>query len=91
VNGNIWTNVFTLVTNLDFPNTLAFTNSDLILPFIGKDGDEIIVGEPAAAHVGGGMYRAFSSNTVTYASFVNFCAIAINPSSATFRFTVIRH
>lgn len=84
------TNQISANAALDFPSTLAQTNSDLTITATGAaDGDPVVLGVPNAAIVGGTCYNAWvsSANTVTV-RFNNYTTGAKDPASATFKVLV---
>jgi hypothetical protein len=80
------TNQFAARATLDFPSTLAQTNSTLTVTVTGAaDGDPVVVIPPAASVIGASCYTGWvsSANTVTV-SYNNYSSGAKDPASASF-------
>jgi hypothetical protein len=79
--------------NLNFPNTLAQTSSELTITVTGAvPGDAVSLGLPAGAIPANCCYMAYVSvgNTVAV-RFCNFSALAINPNTGTFTAIVFKN
>jgi hypothetical protein len=76
---------------LDFPNTLAFTSSDLTITVTGAAvGDIVILGTPVQG--ANSTFTAFVSATNTVSVRMNnYSALAIDPASAAFKVYVIKN
>lgn len=80
------------VATLDFPNTLAQTDSDLTVTVTGAAvGDEVILGVPNASTQTGSCFSAWVSaaNTVTV-RFSVYGITAKDPASGSFKVSVIK-
>lgn len=78
---------------LDFPNTLAQTDSDLTITVTGAaDGDPVDVGMPNGSTLAGSTYTGWvsSANTVTV-RFSVYGLTAKDPASGTFKVTVFKN
>lgn len=84
----------TTTVTLDFPNTTAGTNSDLTVILTGAElGDVVMLGIPNGSVDSNSCYTAWVSatNTVTV-RFSNYATLsAANPSSGTFRVSIIKY
>lgn len=86
-------NVLTNSATLDFPSTLAQTDSDLTITVTGAaDGDPVELGAPNGSTLTGGCYTAWVSaaNTVTV-RFSVYGALAKDPASGVFKVTIFKH
>jgi len=85
--------VLTGSANLNFPNVATLNSSDLTITISGaQDGDPLSLGIPSAAVSAKSTYTAFvsSANTVTV-RFNNYSSGSINPSSGTFKVSIIKY
>lgn len=85
--------VLTGLANLDFSSTNSSNSRDLTITVTGAlDGDPVSLGIPNAAIASNCTYTAFvsSANTVTV-RFNNYSSGNINPSSGTFKVSVIKY
>lgn len=77
---------------LDFANTAAQTSADLTITVSGaEEGDEVVLGVPSASVNANTMFsaRVSAADTVTV-TFNNYSSGAVDPSSGTFKATVIK-
>jgi hypothetical protein len=90
--GTAITKVISATGTLDFPNTLAQTDSDLTITVTGAgDGDVVAVGIPSGSALAGSCYSAWVSatNTVTV-RFSVYGLAAKDPASGSFRVSVTK-
>lgn len=83
----------TTTANLDFPNTLTLTSSDLNIALVGVAvGDPVVVSPPPGSVLANSSYSAFVSavDTVTV-RFNNYSAGAQDPAAGVFRVSVIHY
>lgn len=83
----------TATATLNFGSTFTNRSSDLTIAVTGAAvGDVVILGVPSSAVVTNSCYTCWvsSRNTVTV-RFNNYSATSINPSSGTFRVTVLKY
>ncbi|MET0392683.1 MAG: hypothetical protein ABW019_06060, partial [Chitinophagaceae bacterium] len=83
----------TATSALNFGSTSAQSSSDLTITITGAaDGDAVSLGVPNAAVNANSSYTAWvsASNTVTV-RFNNYSSASIDPSSATFRVSVVKY
>jgi hypothetical protein len=91
--GTAISTVLSAAASLDFPSTSAQSSSDLTITVTGAaDGDVVVLGVPNAATNANVNYtaRVSAADTVNV-RFNNYSSGAIDPASATFRATVIKH
>lgn len=83
----------TATANLDFPNTLTLTSSDLTIAVAGAVlGDVVSIGVPNAAVLPNSCYTAWVSaaNTVTV-RFNNYSALPQDPAAGVFRASITKY
>ena len=92
-NGNAIVKYITATAALDFDSTLTNLSNDKTITLTGAlVGESVILGVPNAAVNANTCYTAWVSatNTVTV-RFNNYSAGTVNPTSATFRVSVLQH
>lgn len=90
--GDTITKVVTAVSNLDFPDTLPQTSSDLTIAVADAvDGDSVSLGIPSSSVLPDSSYIAFvSAPGVVTVRFNNYSAINQDPTSGDFRVTIMK-
>ena len=91
--GTAITKVISAAASLDFASTAAQNSSELTITVTGAaDGDVVALGVPNASTNTNSTFtaRVSAADTVTV-KFNNYSAGAIDPTSGTFRATVIKH
>lgn len=83
----VLTNMLYASATLDFPSTLAQTDSDLAITVAGaKTGDLVIVGAPIP--LTGSIFSGFTSNDTVFVRYSVYGLAAKDPASATFKVKV---
>lgn len=90
VDGNV--SMLSVTANLDFPNTLPFTSSDLTIVFLGAAlNDMVVLGlDPTGLDANSSYWQFVDSPDSVTVRFINSSAVAIDPVARDFTVSIFK-